>query len=93
MVTLLVRAMWLLAALIVASGATDAVASTLRLFRNEAQAQRYCPDDTVVWLDFRKNIYYLKRQKRYERGGTASFVCLEEVRRNGSFRRSLLGLR
>ena len=73
-------------------GATSAAATPLSPFRHEAQAQRHCPADTVVWLDFRKRIYYLKRQKRYAQGATGSFVCLDEARSNG-YRRSLLGLR
>ncbi len=80
----------LLTALIV--GATDAAATPLNPFRYEAQAQRHCPVDSVVWLDFRKGIYYFKQQKRYARGSTGSFVCREEARSNG-YRRSLLGLR
>jgi hypothetical protein len=82
----------LLAALIAAGGATNAAATPLTPYRYEAQAQRHCPDDTVVWLDFRKGIYYFKRQTRYARGSTGSFVCRGEARSNG-YRRSLLGLR
>lgn len=84
--------MFLLTALIVAGGATDAAATPLTPYRYEAQAQRHCPDDTVVWLDFRKGIYYAKRQTRYAQGSTGSFVCRDEARSNG-YRRSLLGLR
>jgi hypothetical protein len=86
------RAMYLLTALIVAGGATDAAATPLTPYRYEAQAQRHCPDDTVVWLDFGKRIYYAKRQTRYGRGSSGSFVCRDEARSNG-YRRSLLGLR
>jgi hypothetical protein len=86
------HAMCLLTALIVVGCATNAAATPLSPFRYEAQAQRHCPVDTVVWLDFRKEIYYLKRQKRYAQGSTGSFVCLNEARSNG-YRRSLLGLR
>jgi hypothetical protein len=78
--------------LTVAGGASMAVAMPLTPFRYEEQAQRHCPADTVVWLDFRKGIYYTKRQKFYGRGSTGSFACLEEVRSN-RYRRSLLGLR
>jgi hypothetical protein len=85
-------AMYLLTALIVAGSATNAAATPLTPYRYEAQAQRHCPDDTVVWLDFRKGIYYFQRQTRYARGSTGSFVCLDEARSNG-YRRSLLGLR
>ena len=73
----------LLTALIVAGGATNATATPLIPFRNEAQAQRHCPGGTVVWLDFRKGIYYAKLQKRYARGFTGSFVCRDEARRSG----------
>jgi hypothetical protein len=88
----LMRAAYLLAALIVAGGATNAAATPLTPFRYETQAQRHCPDDTIVWLDFRKGIYYFKRQNRYGQGNAGSFVCREEARSNG-YRRSLLGLR
>ena len=81
-----------LTALVVAAGTTNATAIPLTPFRYEAQAQRHCPDDTVVWLDFRKGVYYLKHQSRYAQGSTGSFVCREEAR-SGGYRRSLLGLR
>ncbi len=88
----LVRIVYLLAALILAVSSTNAAATPLTPFRYEAQAQRHCPADTVVWLDFRKGIYYSKRQSRYAQGSTGSFVCREEAR-GGGYRRSLLGLR
>lgn len=69
-----------------------AAALPLTPFRHEAQARQHCLGDTVVWLDFRKEIYYLKRHKRYGRGSTGSFVCQSEARAGG-FRRSLLGIR
>ena len=77
---------------IVACGVASAFANPLTPFRYEAQAQRHCPADVIVWLDLRKEIYYSKRQRRYGRGFTGSFVCREEARSNG-YRRSLLGLR
>ncbi|BBO06267.1 hypothetical protein SG09_56170 [Bradyrhizobium ottawaense] len=46
----------------------------------------------MVWLDFRKGIYYRKGQKRYGQGFDGSFVCLNEAR-DGFYRRSVLGLR
>jgi hypothetical protein len=61
-------------------------------FRYEAQAQRYCPTDTVVWLDFRKGTYYAKGQRRYGQGFDGSFVCRNEARGSG-YHRALLGLR
>jgi hypothetical protein len=72
--------------------ATDARAHLLTPFRYEDQAQRHCPADTVVWLDFKKRRYYFNSQKLYGSGFHGSFVCLQEARR-GLYRRSLLGLR
>jgi hypothetical protein len=42
------RTVYFLTALIVAAGTTNAAATPLTPFRYEAQAQRHCPDDTVV---------------------------------------------
>jgi hypothetical protein len=81
-----------IAASIVICNATFAFAIPLTPFRYEAQAQRRCPADTVVWLDFRKGKYYSKGQRQYARGPNGSFVCRDEARRSG-YRRSLLGLR
>jgi hypothetical protein len=80
------------ATLIMTGWATAATATPLSPIRYEAQAQRHCPDDTVVWLDLARGVYYLKGQKRYARGSTGSFVCRSEANGSG-YRRSLLGLR
>ena len=74
-------------------GAAPEVSATpLTPFRYEAQAQRHCPDDKVVWLDFRKGVYYRKGQKLYGQGFDGSFVCLNEAR-DSLYRGSPLGLR
>ena len=78
------------AALIVVVAAGGATAIPLTPFRYEEQAQRHCPEDTIVWLDFRTRRYYSSGQKRYARGFDGSFVCLQEAR-NSQYRRSLLG--
>jgi hypothetical protein len=70
----------------------SATAQVLTPFRYESQAQRHCPRDTVVWLDFGRERYYLKGQKRFASGHTGSFVCRNEARDSG-YRRSPLGLR
>jgi hypothetical protein len=80
------------AAIMLGAGIAETSALPLTPFRDEAQAQRYCPGDKVVWLDFRKGIYYGKGQKRYGQGFDGSFVCLNEAR-SSRYRRSLLGLR
>jgi hypothetical protein len=70
----------------------SAMALPLTVFRYESQAQRHCPGDTIVWLDFKTGRYYQKGQRRYASGFTGSFVCRNEARDSGH-RRSLLGLR
>jgi hypothetical protein len=75
-----------------AGGAAEVSATPLTPFRDEAQAQRHCPGDKVVWLDFRKGVYYRKGQKLYRQGFDGSFVCEAEAR-GSLYRRSPLGLR
>ena len=64
----------------------------LTIFRYQDQAQRHCPSDTVVWLDFAKRTYYSKGQRKYGQGFNGSYVCRNEAR-SGGYRRSLIGLR
>lgn len=80
------------AAMMLDAGTARVSATPLTPFRYEAQAQRHCPGDKVVWLDFRKGVYYRKGQKLYGRGFDGSFVCLTEAR-DSLYRRSPLGLR
>jgi hypothetical protein len=80
------------AVMMLAAGAARVSATPLTPFRYEAQAQRHCPGDKVVWLDFRKGVYYRKGQKLYGQGFDGSFVCLTEAR-DGLYRKSPLGLR
>jgi hypothetical protein len=67
-------------------------ATPMTPFRYEAQAQRHCPGDEVVWLDFDLGRYYLRGQKRHGVGSHGSYVCRKEAKATG-FRRSLLGIR
>ena len=78
--------------LVLVSSPSGAIALPLTLFRYEDQAQRHCPADTVVWLDFAKRTYYSKGQGKYGRGFNGSYVCRNEAR-SGGYRRSLIGLR
>lgn len=74
------------------AGMAQVSATPLTPFRYEAQAQRHCPGDKVVWLDFKKGVYYRKGQKLYGQGFDGSFVCETEAR-DSLYRRSPLGLR
>ena len=82
----------MIAAILVGCSGAEVSATPLTPFRYEAQAQRHCPHDRVVWLDFSKGVYYGKSQKRYGQGFDGSFVCLSEAR-DSLYRRSLFGLR
>jgi hypothetical protein len=74
------------------AGAVGAMALPLTPFRYQDQAQRHCPGDTVVWLDFNKGKYYSKGQKLYGRGLNGSYVCREEAR-SSFYRGALIGSR
>lgn len=74
------------------AGTAQVSATPLTPFRYEAQAQRHCPGDKVVWLDLKKGVYYRKGQKLYGQGFDGSFVCETEAR-DSLYRRSPLGLR
>lgn len=80
------------AGIVLGAGVAKVSATPLTPFRYEAQAQRHCPGDKVVWLDFRKGVYYRKGQKLYAQGFDGSFVCLNEAR-DSRYRSSPLGLR
>lgn len=77
---------------LISSASDGAMAQVLTPFRYEFQAQRHCPGEAIVWLDFQKGRYYLKGQRRYAAGYSGSFVCRNEARHSG-YRRSPLGLR
>nr|WP_275197863.1 hypothetical protein [Bradyrhizobium sp. CSA207] len=79
-------------ALVVLGEIRTSHAGPLTPFRYQEQAQRHCPEDEVVWLDFRVGRYYSRKQKRYGSGLDGSYVCRKEAIASG-FGRSLLGLR
>jgi nitrous oxide reductase accessory protein NosL len=89
--SLLQLCIWLTVTSAVVFGASDAKAQ-LAVFRTEMDAQLHCPNDEVVWLDFKKNRYYVQSQRLYGQGRTASFVCRKEARKS-RYGRSLMGRR
>jgi hypothetical protein len=62
------------------------------IFNSETMALMHCPNDEVVWLDFKKRRYYTRGQRQYERGRSAVYACKKEARASG-YKRSKLGLR
>ncbi len=76
-----------LAALFVPVGA-----KAMGIFQTETMAQLHCPNDEVVWLDFKKRRYYVRGQRLYERGRSATFACRKEAKSSG-YKKSRFGLR
>lgn len=74
------------------SFAPGIASAQMGIFQNEAMARMHCPNDEVVWLDFKKRRYYTRGQRLYERGRSAVYACKHEARRSG-YKRSRLGLR
>ena len=54
-------------------------APTLTLFQNEQQAQKHCPQDTVVWLNLSSGIYHFRGQRWYANTNNGAFVCEQEA--------------
>jgi hypothetical protein len=61
----------------------NAAAGGLTLFRTEGQAQRHCPQDTVVWLNLPSVIYHFKGQRWYGNTNNGAYVCEQEADQAG----------
>jgi hypothetical protein len=56
------------------------VETGLTLFKAEEQAQKHCPQDTVVWLNLPSGIYHYKGQRWYARRDWSSVRILTRRR-------------
>jgi hypothetical protein len=61
----------------------SAAAGSLTLFRSEEQAQKHCPQDTVVWLNLPSGIYHFKGQRWYGNTNNGAYVCEQEADQAG----------
>ena len=52
-------------------------------FVTEEQAQKYCPDDTVVWYIRATGRYHFKGHNWYGSGTSGTYVCLKEAQAAG----------
>jgi len=58
------------------SAATAPVSTgSLQLFSTEAEAQRHCPRDTVVWLNTNSGVYHEKGMRWYGNTKSGAYVC------------------
>jgi hypothetical protein len=55
----------------------------LTLYTTEQQAQKHCPQDTVVWLNLSSGIYHYKGERWYGNTKNGAFVCEEEAKKAG----------
>jgi hypothetical protein len=59
-------------------------AFALTTFSDEAQAQRHCPNDTVVWLNLPTMIWHYKGQRWYARSQHGAYACEKEAAAGGA---------
>jgi hypothetical protein len=56
----------------------------LETFTEEAQAQKHCPADIVVWLNLPTMIWHYKGQRWYARTKHGAFACEKEAGASGA---------
>lgn len=52
--------------------------SSVQLFAGEAEAQKHCPTDVVVWVNTPTGIYHLKGMRWYGNTNRGAYVCQKE---------------
>jgi len=52
-------------------------------FQTEQQAQHFCPNDTVVWVNTRTGVYHFKGQRWYGATREGAYECRKEADREG----------
>ena len=62
--------------------ATDVAHS--RQFQTELEAQRHCPQDTVVWVNTKTGVYHFRGQRWYANTTEGAFECRAEANAEGS---------
>ena len=60
-----------------------ALGQGMRSFTSEGAVQRYCPADTVVWLNTSSANYHFKGDHWYGRTQRGSYVCKVEADKDG----------
>lgn len=52
--------------------------SSVQLFAAEAEAQKHCPTDVVVWVNTPTGIYHLKGMRWFGNTNRGAYVCQKE---------------
>jgi hypothetical protein len=61
--------------------ASPAAAQTL--YQSQSAAQKACPNDTVVWLNTRSDIYHFQGERWYDHTENGAFVCEKDADSSG----------
>jgi hypothetical protein len=56
----------------------SATAENAALFNTEADAQKHCPKDVVVWVNLPTSIYHFKGMRWYGNTNHGAYVCEKE---------------
>lgn len=52
-------------------------------FQDQQTAQAHCPNDTVVWLNTRTDVYHFQGERWYDNTEEGAFVCEKDADANG----------
>jgi hypothetical protein len=58
-------------------------AAAQTLYPSQNSAQKACPNDTVVWLNTRSDIYHFQGERWYDKTEEGAFVCEKDADSNG----------
>jgi hypothetical protein len=59
------------------------ISSGRRLFQFEQEAERYCADESVVWVIASRGIYNTNAERWYGQTNNGAFSCLRDAKRAG----------
>jgi hypothetical protein len=60
------------------------------LYPSEAEAERHCPGDIVVWLDTQSRVYHFRGQRWYGSTEKGGYACKKDAEAQG-YRRNRSG--
>jgi hypothetical protein len=55
-----------------------AIAGSVSLFDDEAEAQKHCPNDIVVWVNTPSGVYHFKGMRWYGTTNHGAYVCQKD---------------
>jgi hypothetical protein len=52
-------------------------------YQDQQTAQSHCPNDTIVWLNTRTDVYHFQGERWYDNTEEGAFVCEKDADANG----------